>query len=332
MDVFRINTSYEKQMEKLKFAIMGAGLIANRFCDAVDLLEDCEVVAVSSKSMDRAKDFAERHQLEYCFNDYEEMLEVVRPDGVYIAVTPNDHYRLTMMCLKRNIPVLCEKAMFMNSKEAEEVFEYSRKHNIFVMEALWSRFLPPIKLSKSWIADGKIGTPIFIEVTLGYIPKEGTGDRFFRKDLGGGAARDLLCYAYEITTFLVDQPVEKAEVYPIWGETGVDATEHVVLRFPTAIAALTCSFQVPMEDRLVVYGTDGKVVIPLPHYTREAYLYNKKKELVDCLKDDFTVNGFTYEIQETVNCIRQNKYESEVVPHQSTLECSKLFDMLEERR
>ena len=131
-------------MSVFRYGIMGAGAIANRFCKAVSLLPDCEVCAVASKSMSRARDFANRNNIKRYYDSYEEMLETEELDCVYIAVTPNDHYRLTMMCIERKVPVLCEKAMFCNSMEAHNVFELARKNNVFVMEALWSRFLTAV--------------------------------------------------------------------------------------------------------------------------------------------------------------------------------------------
>ena len=135
-------------MSNFRFGIMGAAKIANKFCEAVSLIDNCEVCAVSSKSYERAKDFATARGISKNYGNYSEMLEAEKPDCVYIAVTNNDHYRLTMMCVERGIPVLCEKAMFQNSEEAKKVFEVAAKNKVFVMEAMWSRFLPAINKAK----------------------------------------------------------------------------------------------------------------------------------------------------------------------------------------
>ncbi|BDF46523.1 hypothetical protein CE91St56_36460 [Lachnospiraceae bacterium] len=106
-------------MKNFKFAIMGAGNIANKFCDAVKRMEDCEVAAVASKSMDRAENFAEKNGIKAAYDSYEKMLAEEKPDCVYIAVTQDAHFALCMLCLDYKTPVLCEKAMFLNSAQAE---------------------------------------------------------------------------------------------------------------------------------------------------------------------------------------------------------------------
>lgn len=131
-------------MSTFRFAIMGAGNIAHQFCDAVTLVEDCEVSAIASKDLGRAQKFAEECSVAHAYDNYEQMLIEEKPDCVYIAVTPNDHFRLTMLCLEHRVPVLCEKAMFTNSAEAKAVFEKAEKDQTFVMEAMWSRFLPAV--------------------------------------------------------------------------------------------------------------------------------------------------------------------------------------------
>lgn len=139
-------------MKEFRFVILGAGNIAGKFCEAVSLIEGAAVVAVASKSLTKAMNFAEKNGVVKAYGDYEEMLQMEKPDGAYIAVTPNDHHRLSMLCLKYGVPVLCEKAMFRNSREAREVFSLSERKGIFVMEALWSRFLPAVRKQKNgWL-------------------------------------------------------------------------------------------------------------------------------------------------------------------------------------
>ena len=87
-------------MSTFRFAIMGAGNIAHQFCDAVTLVEDCEVSAIASKDLERAQKFAEECSVAHAYDNYEQMLIEEKPDCVYIAVTPNDHFRLTMLCLE----------------------------------------------------------------------------------------------------------------------------------------------------------------------------------------------------------------------------------------
>lgn len=315
-------------MGKFRFAIMGAGNISQKFCDAAGRLDGCEVAAVASKSLERAEKFAERHRIPASYGSYREMLEKERPDCVYIGVLPTAHYELSMLCLDYNVPVLCEKAMFMDSREAEEVFERSQRQHVFVMEALWSRFLPAVKMAKAWVEEGRIGTPTFCDTAIGFVAPEGKDNRYHSAAAGGGAAHDITVYAYELATYMLTGKIEEISVSAVWEDTGVDLTNHVTLRYPGAIASLATSFAAPMEDRMVIYGERGKILLPNPHFAGEVFLYNKENELTGHYRDEQTENGFTYEVQEAMDCIRSGKTESRIVPQESTLECAKLFDLI----
>lgn len=319
-------------MGTFRFAILGAGGIAGKFCDAVSLLKDCEVCAVASKSRERAETFATKHGIKNFYDSYEKMLEAEKPDCAYIAVTPNDHGRLSLLCISHKVPVLCEKAMFMNSREAVEVFGAARENGVFVMEALWSRFLPAIRKAQSWLLDGKVGMPEISQFSIGFVAPEGKDNRYFNPELGGGVARDITVYAYELTTFLLGQDIRKMDVSATWGDTGVDVNNHISIEFEHTLADLMVSFVTQMEERMVIYGRQGKIVVPYPHYASECFLYGEKGELAEHFVDQGTQNGFTYEIEEAIGCIKKGKLESEVVPWKDTLACAKLFDQIDESR
>lgn len=319
-------------MKNFRFAIMGAGNIANKFCDAVKRMGDCEVAAVASKSMERAQGFAEKNGIKAAYDSYEKMLAEEKPDCVYIAVTQDAHYALCMLCLDYKTPVLCEKAMFLNSAQAEEVLTRAEKEKVFVMEAMWSRFLPAIKMAKQWMDEGKIGTPSFIDTAIGFLAPVDKDNRYYSPKLGGGASYDITVYAYELTTFMIEQPVEDVQVSAVWSDTGVDISDQVTLRFPGILASLRTSFAAGLHERMVIYGNEGKIVIPHPHFAEEVFLYDKNNELVMRFQDTVTENGFLYEIEEVANCIRDGRTESPVVPHSLTRECAKLFDRILETR
>ncbi len=314
-----------------RFAIMGAGHIANKFCDAVSRIDVAEVVAVASKSLDRAKDFAERNGIDSYFDSYSGMLEVVKPDCVYVAATSNAHYELSKLCIEAGVPVLCEKAMFLNSKDAKEVFSIAENKKVFAMEAMWSRFLPAIVTAREWIRDGRIGEPTYANAAIGFKAEENPENRYYSKALGGGAAFDLTVYDYEILTFLIDRPAEVISANAVKTDDGVDLSDHVLLKFQKegcwdCLAVCESTFLAKLDEKIVVYGSDGKIEIPRPHFASDCYLYNAQREQIDHFHDDVTENGFVYEAEEVIRCIRAGKTESERVPHELTIRCAEMFD------
>ena len=313
-------------MENFRFAVMGAGNIAKKFCEAARLA-GYEVAAAASKSEEKARRWAAANGVKGAYGSYEEMLIKERPDCVYIATTPDSHHALAMLCLEHGIPVLVEKAAFLNSTQAQEVFSRSEKEGIFVMEALWSRFLPAVKKAREWIGSGYVGKPSFAQIDIGFIAPPDAGNRYRNPKLGGGAAFDITVYAYEIARFLLGQE-NSLQASAVWGPTGVDVTDHVLLQYPELCASLTASFDAALEERAVIYGDRGKIVIPHPHYASEAYFYPADGTGALHFEDRETENGFVYEIRETVSCIRAGKTESRTVPHSLTLDCARLFDRI----
>lgn len=264
-------------MKEFRFVILGAGNIAGKFCEAVSLTEHAAVAAVASKSLERAAAFAEKNGVLKAYGDYEEMLRMEKPDGAYIAVTPNDHYRLSMLCLKYGVPVLCEKAMFQNSREAKEVFAVSKEKGIFVMEALWSRFLPAVCKVGEWLDEGRIGKAKLASCTIGFRADPDPKRRYYSPELGGGASKDITVYAYEITTYLLRQKLKNLTVSAVWSESGVDESSLVTLEFEETLASLMTTFAADTDERLVIYGSKGRMELPYPHYASEAFLYGEKR-------------------------------------------------------
>lgn len=317
-------------MEAFRFAVMGAGNIAGKFCEAARMA-GCEVTAAASKSQERAAEWAAKNKVAGAYGDYEQMLKEEKPDCVYIATTPDSHFELAMLCLDHGVPVLCEKAAFLNSAQAQEVFSRSEKKGIFVMEALWSRFLPAVKQARAWIGEGYVGTPSFVQIDIGFLAPSGAENRYRNPKLGGGAAYDITVYAYEIAEFLLGRE-ESLRASAVWGASGVDVTDHVTLHYPTMCASLTASFDAALEERAVVYGDRGRILLPHPHYASEACFQPCDGGNTVHFRDTETKNGFVYEIREAVSCIRAGRTESVVVPHALTLSCARLFDRILETK
>ncbi|MGN0972798.1 MAG: Gfo/Idh/MocA family protein [Aristaeellaceae bacterium] len=319
-------------MAAFRFAVLGAGNIAGKFCRSVALVEDCQVCAVASKSLERAQAFAENNGISRYYDSYEALLTREKPDCAYIAVTPNDHFRLTMLCIRHGVPVLCEKAMFQNSLEAREVYAAAAREKVFVMEAMWSRYLPAVQRVRQWVAEGAIGQVEMCQFSIGFAAPEDPDNRYFSPQLGGGAARDITVYAYELTTWILGQGIRSMSVSATWGETGVDVNNHIAIEFDHTLADLSASFVTRMEERMVIYGRSGKIVLPKPHVSSEAFLYDAKGAPVEHYVDVQTRVGFTYEIQDAMQCIRSGKLESPTVPWKDTLACAELFDRIAETK
>ena len=308
-----------------RWLILGAGDIAVKFNDAIRRIEGAEVIGVGSRSMARGAAFAEKHGIPHS-GSYADML-ALRPDAAYIAATTEAHADLTRLCIEYGIPVLCEKAMFTNSAEAEEVFALAREKGVFAMEAMWSRFLPSIVEMKRQLDAGVIGRVKHFDIAIGWEAYSGPGSRFYLKELGGGAAYDLLVYCYELAEFFLGVPEKIENVSVHWASTGVDETEIVTLRYPWGLANLTASIGVRLDERTVIMGNQGQLRMLRPHFGSDFVLRHPDGS-EESWQDHQTENGFVYEAMEVMRCVKAGLLESPTVPQALTLRCARLFDKL----
>ena len=308
-----------------RWVILGAGAIANKFADAVRRIDGAEVIGVGSRSAQRGAAFAQKHGIP-ASGSYDEML-ALRPDAAYIAATTEAHASLTRLCIDRGIPVLCEKAMFTNAAEAEEVLALAREKGVFAMEAMWSRFLPSIVEMKRRLDAGDIGRVKHAEIAIGWEAYSGPGSRFYLKELGGGAAYDLFVYCYELMEFFMGVPEAVESVAVHWAPTGVDETETVILRYPWGLATLTASIGVRLDERTVLMGDKGQLRMLRPHFGSD-FILRRPDGTEEHWQDTGTENGFVYEAQEVMRCVREGLKESPTVPHALTIRCAKVFDMI----
>lgn len=314
-------------MNEFRFAIMGAGNIANKFYDAVRRTKGACIAAVASKSYERAEAFALKHRIPGYYDDYEKMLREEKPDCVYIATTPDSHYALCRLCVEHGVAVICEKAMFANASEATKLFALAEEKGVFTMEAMWSRFLPANITARNWINEGRIGELISIDTSIGFVSKPDPEIRFLNPRLCGGATTDITVYGYELTTWMAQSSVKRFHVEAVKGETGVDITDTILLAFENgAHGIVKTSIVSRLNEGMVIHGTKGRIAIPHPHYANEAFLYDfEKKRPLEHFKDKCP-NGFIFEVNEVMRCVNEGRIESETIPHKDTIECAAIFD------
>ncbi|EET62301.1 oxidoreductase, NAD-binding domain protein [Marvinbryantia formatexigens DSM 14469] len=312
-----------EDMAMIRFGIIGAGGIAVKFCEAAGRVEEAEVRAVASKSLERAKTFAAANKVPEYYGSYREMLEQADIDAVYVATTCNFHYENCLLCIEYGKAVLCEKSMVLKKKEAEELFKRAKEKKVFVMEAMWSVFLPTIKKAREWIRTGRIGTVYLANYTGGIHAQP--EHRIFNPELGGGALYDLTVYPIEIVNSLIPQKLVDVRADIVMGETGVDVTNSILLQYETCRASLqtTAYSRVPSPSGL--YGSDGYIQMTQTHRCERCELYDGEFRLAESFTYPID-NGFEFEIQEVVDCIKSGKLESNLMPHAATLQCLDIFE------
>ncbi|MBE6731118.1 MAG: Gfo/Idh/MocA family oxidoreductase [Ruminococcaceae bacterium] len=320
-------------MKAVKFAIIGAGGIANQFVKAVNNTDKAEVIMVASKDMERAKNFAERNSIP-SFGTYEEVYNNPEVEAVYVSTTHNFHHGIIIDALNHGKHVLCEKAMVLSEKEAADVINLSREKNLLLMEAMWSRHNPCVKKVKEWIGSGKIGKLVTGFLSWGFEASHDPKHRLINPDLAGGAAWDIGVYALLTTDYVIGKKPLEVKTLCHYGETGVDMIDHYALKYDDAIVSLTVNLCCNMPFLVGFNGTKGYIKADGLPFAGKVSLYDSSNNLIEEFVDPnergmgVNVNGFIYQVEEAARCIREGLIESPVVPHGDSLWSTKIYDIL----
>lgn len=294
----------------MKIGILGAGKIGPKFAKDALTIPGVEIAAIGSRSLDRAKAMAEQLGAKMAFGSYEEMIESAEVDLMYIATPHTSHAYLAKACINQGIPVLVEKAFALNFAEAKEMVDLARSKKVFLMEAMWSRFMPSIIQAKKWLDDGKIGSLCSIHADFGFRAKFDPNARLFNPDLGGGSLLDIGIYPVFLALLLNGKP-DSIQAAAIIGETGVDEEVGMLFKYPNALAHLQCSFRSTTPCEAKIIGTEGTIFIHSRwHHSSKihiSYLDDRADE-VWASADDWI--GYRYEAAHVKSCLEAGLNES----------------------
>lgn len=307
------------------FGIIGAGNIAHKFIEAVRMTKNADVTAVASKSLERARDWAEKEGLSRYYDSYETLLADPDIDIIYIATLSNAHYDNIKACLEAGKHVICEKPMTQTASQAQEVITLAREKQLFLMEGMWSRFLPKSLRVRRWIQEGRIGELHLMQANIGWKADKTYNKRLFYPELGGGSLYDIGIYPMELLPYYADQKITQMQFLKKDYSTGVDDIVSLNLQLERCIANIQCSFTTKMPEDAYLYGSDGYIHIPKIHFGNRARLYDLEDRLVEDFHEGLD-NGFYYEVCEVISCIEKGQTESSICPLNMTYDNAKLFD------
>ena len=251
----------------LRWGILGTGLIADWFATDLMLTESGVVAAVGSRSQDSADRFARKHGAQRAHASYASLVADSEVDVVYVATPHPMHRDNAIMALDAGKPVLVEKPFTMNAAEAREVVAVARDKGLFVMEAMWTRFLPHIAVVNDWLAQGLLGEIVTVNADHGQWFAEDPEFRLFAPSLGGGALLDLGIYPVSFASMILGTPDRIVSMIdPAF--TGVDAQTSMLFGYESgAQAVLSCTLRAKSPTTASIVGTDARIEIEGDFYT-----------------------------------------------------------------
>lgn len=312
----------------VKFGIIGLGKIAHKFAHDIALVDGCTLQAVGSRSKEKAKEFASRYKVVNYYDSYEQVATDPEVDVIYIATPHTLHYENTMMCLLSGKAVICEKPFAMNANEVAHMIHTAKEKSLFLMEALWTRFIPATLKVKQLIDSKAIGKITSISSSFGFVAAHDPDSRLNRHDLGGGSLLDIGIYPIFISLLLLGDPIETHAIGKL-NAIKVDQRCSILMKFENdAIASLTSDFTTKLPNETIIYGSNGKIKMHEPfHHTRMLSLeINEQPSQV--LELPLIGNGYAHEIEEVVYCLQNKKKESDLMSHQLSRDLIRNLDQV----
>ena len=316
-------------MEKIRWGIVGPGEIANKFAKAIANVSSAALVAVASRSELRGRAFAEKYNIEKVFGSYEEMACSEEVDAVYIATPHPFHKPCAELFLNAGKHVLCEKPLCVNAKEAEALSVCAKKNNVFLMEAMWTRFIPAIIRARELVRSGVIGEVRGIEAAFCYSSSIEEEAKLFLNEMAGGSLLDVGVYGLHFASlFLGNSPASVSAEACV--EDGCDCITNVLLRYSSgAIASVSSATKLEKPADAYIYGTKGHIYMPKFYGAQELFVRVGDDETH--IEAPRMGDGFEEEIAEACRCIAGGKSESEILPHTESIAILSLMDSIREK-
>lgn len=312
-------------MSTKKWGIIGLGKISNKFAQALAIVEGAEIYAVASRTLTKAQDFAKAHQAKVAYGSYDALFQDENIDVVYIGTPHTSHTALAMRAMNHGKAVLCEKPIAMNAKQAQQMFDCAKKNKVFLMEALWTRFIPSYQKAKTLIEEGAIGEVKYIYADFGF---KGTFDpqsRLYNKKLGGGSILDVGIYPVFLTTNLLGKP-NKIQATAKLSEQGIDLTCGMMLQYDNAIALLSSSVEVNQNVMASIHGTEGTLRLNNRFHEPTSISILKKYEEIERFEFEESGNGMQYQAIEVQKMLEAGKTQSDKMSWSDSLLLHEVMD------
>lgn len=316
---------------KVRWGILGCGRIARKFAADLRLVADAELTAIASRNQETLELFAKDFPCRHVHNSYEGLVTNKEVDIIYVATPHSHHHEHTMLCINNNKAVLCEKAFAINSRQAIEMVKTAREKKVFLMEALWTKFLPHYKKLQELLQQSTLGDIKSVLVNFGFNTAGNPAQRLFDPLLGGGTLLDIGIYNVFITMSVLGKP-DFIEATMTSAPTGVDEQIAVLFKYNNgAIAQLFSSFITNLPTQAEINGRAGCITLTSRFYEPSATIQLSKKvpyerEIIAVAKE--AGFGYQYEARHVNECLKKGLIESPVMTHADTLLQMEILDRI----
>jgi predicted dehydrogenase len=291
---------------------------------------DAELLAVGSRTQDTADSFAAAHEIPRRYPSYRQLAEDPDINVIYISTPHNLHCENTLLCLRSGKHVLCEKPFAINAQQTEFMCRCAREQNLFLMEAMWTRFIPAVCEIRMLLQQKYIGELKMFMGHFGFNAAFDPDNRLFNPALGGGALLDVGIYPVSLSSMVLGEP-DGITGFAHLGVTGVDEQAAVLLKHPGGrISVITCAICTDLPEDARIIGTDGTIILPERCWRPEMFIVERPGQEHEIHTQAIAGNGYNYQAEEVHRCLREGKTESKIMPLEET--CSIMHTLDDIRR
>lgn len=311
----------------MKVGIIGTGWIAEKAAITLGGLDQCEAYAVGSRTLATAEAFAKKWNIPRAYGSYSELIADSNVDLVYVGTPHSHHYDVTKDAIMAGKPCLVEKAFMANVRQTREIISLAHEKNVFLAEAIWTRYQPVVQMVRDLINSGRIGNPRLVTATLGY--SMGEKPRIMRPDLCGGALLDLGVYALNFVRMFFPADIVSIDGTCVKSATGMDITNAMTIVLADGVLCNLQSSASCVGDNIgVIAGTQGNLIIDNINNPQTITVNGPDRTYVETIRVPQQITGYEYQFLACRQALIDGLLEPREMPHAETLYIMQLMDDL----
>lgn len=309
------------------WGILGAGKIAAKFAEDLATVPGAVLYAVASRSIGKAEEFAKNHEIKLSYGSYLELVEDENIDVIYVATPHTFHFEHSILCLEHKKAVLCEKPLGINLGQVETMISLAKEKNVFLMEALWTQFLPHFNYVKNLVDSKEFGRLLGLEADFGFNAPFDPEKRIYNMELGGGSLMDVGIYPVFLSLALLGIPEDIVAEATI-GSTGVDENCTIQLSYSNAVKANLYSAIDETTPTTATLRFETATVIINSRFHEPSSVSIQKNGKMETKEFPVTTHGYNFEAVHVQKMLEENRTESTLMSFEKSKELISILDSI----
>ena len=314
-------------MSPIRWGIVGAGRIAHTFAQDMSATRNGTLQAVAARSEDSARRFGQTHDIPTAYGGYHALYSDPDVDAVYVATPHTLHLQHSSDALRAGKAVLCEKPITTNAAECQALIDVATETSSYLMEAMWTWFLPAVRKAREWVDAGRIGRIVQIKADFGYPQAYAPDRRVYDANLAGGCLLEMGVYPVALAALFSGRDPGNVSAVSRHAPNGVEDDVAALFDYGDCVATLGTSFRAKLQNWAYIIGEDAYIAIPNFWCATDCELW-VLDDRVDHFSDGRSTNGFDFQIEAVNTDLLAGRAQSEIMPLSASLRVQQHMDLI----